>query len=143
MSERSDDRELTALEQSLRGLKPDAGTLDRATLMYRAGRASARGRGWPLATAASLALAAALAVLLLTRPEPPVVERVVYLPAPPAAPETSPGAEESPDPAAATWSYYLRLQEDVLRKGLEGVPLPPAAPPPARPMTAEQLLQAL
>jgi hypothetical protein len=106
---------LTAFEADLGALSPAPHRLDRDRLMYLAGRSSALGRratairrAWP-AIAAGLALVSlGEAALLVTRadPEPRVVERVVYLPAP--APSPSPigppealastAAEEPADP---------------------------------------------
>jgi hypothetical protein len=96
MPEPTRDTELTELEAALRGLQPRA-DLDRAAVCFRAGRASARsGWVWPLAAVASAATAAVLGFLLLTRPVPPAVERIVVVtvpvptPAPPDAPQPAP-----------------------------------------------------
>ncbi|HWG45226.1 MAG TPA: hypothetical protein VN688_20850 [Gemmataceae bacterium] len=153
MSERSEDLELTGLESALRGLQPQVETLDRAVLMYRAGRASARGWGWPLATLGATTLAIVLGILPLIRPAPVVVERIVYLPAPQPQPP-APTPEESVTPStpdsivvepldASPRSRYLRMQEQVLRWGLDGLPMPPPAAPTEEPPTVEQLLQSL
>jgi hypothetical protein len=152
--ERMNDPALGALAEALRGLAPRAGGLDRDRLMFRAGRASApRSWAWPLATAASTAAAVALGVLLWARPEPAprVVERVVHLPAErpqpagPEAPGTAPESEASPPlpPDYGGRSPYLRLQEHLLRWGLEGLPAPPEQPEREGPQTVDALLQSL
>ena len=143
MSEPTIDPELTSLEAALAGLAPRPARLDRDRLMYRAGQKSRAALRWlwPASTAASALAAGCLAVALALRPAPPVVERVVYLPAPEVAP-----APDSPAPAAADsragLAGYLRLQERLLRAGLDGLPEPPPeAPPP--PQTRDSLLQSL
>jgi hypothetical protein len=146
MPEPTHDPEVTDLESALRGLRPRA-DLDREALMFQAGRASAgRGWGWPVATAAALALAAGMAVLVFIRPAPPVVERIVHVPAP-AAPQPPPDDRPSPPPsqeptattsaesAEAPGSFPYpgppSLREHVLRWGLDGLPpVPDSAPTP-------------
>lgn len=133
MSERSEDRQLTALESALRELRPQSDTIDRAVLMYCAGRASARGWVWPLAALFSTAAALVLGIVLWIRPAPPIV----YVAVPAARndavsdpPSLSPSMEEG-EPGA--WSRYVHLQEQVLLHGLDGLPPPPNTryePPP-------------
>jgi hypothetical protein len=146
MSERSEELELTALASALRDLRPSPETLDRAALMYRAGRASARGWGWPLATVAAGTLATVLGVLLLLRPAPPVVERIVYLPATQAEPPvTRPEENASPlpdDAGRGAWSHYVHLQEQVLDHGLDGLPAPSNASQ-EQALSIESLLRSL
>jgi hypothetical protein len=142
MSERPEDLDVTALESALRELRPRPETLDRAVLMYRAGRASARGWIWPAATLVSTTAAFVLGIALWIRPAPPVV----YVAVPPArndevsdAPLFSPLAN---DPERGAWSRYVHLQEQVLLHGLDGLPAPPSGreePPP----DAESLLNSL
>lgn len=155
MSERSEDRELTSLESALRELRPQSEAMDRAVLMYRAGRASAYSWLWPLATTATTILAAVFGSLLLIRPVPPVVERIVYVPAPAVEPQ-SPGVEQPEitpptvteplvrEPVDSTpWGRYVQMEENVLRWGLKGIPPPPPAPRLPDTPTVEQLLQSL
>jgi hypothetical protein len=148
MSERPEELELIALASALRDLRPSPETFDRAALMYRAGRASARGWGWPLATVATGMLATVLGVLLLLHPTPPVVERVVYLPAPAAQPErpaTRPEESVPPlpnDTRQGGWSHYVHLQEQILDHGLDGLPAPSSASQEQTP-SVESLLRSL
>jgi hypothetical protein len=135
MSERPEDPELTALESALRGLRPKPEALDRTVLMYRAGRESARGWGWPAATALSTLVAIALGMAWWVRPEPAVVERIVYV----AAPAREDQDHSSPDDAnRGAWSRYVLLQEQILNRGLEGLPSPSG--PPEKPLNLESLL---
>lgn len=82
MSGRSEEDELTALELALRELRPRGETIPRDVLMYRAGRASLRSWFWPSTAAMTTTVAVLLGVVLLLRPAPPVVERIVYVTAP-------------------------------------------------------------
>jgi hypothetical protein len=133
---------LSDLEAALGALTPRPPALDRDAILYRAGRASVR--RWQWATAASTTATLALAVTLLLRPSvdrmpvvvaPPPAPRVL----PPALPETepSPSADE-PAPAA-----YFRLQEQLLSRGLDGLPPLAAGPGPSGPATAEDPLRGL
>jgi hypothetical protein len=140
MSERSEDPELTALESVLRDLRPKPEALDRAVLMYRAGRASARGWGWPMATMLSTLVAIALGMAWWVRPEPAVVERIVYVTAPPRENSEPPSPESPPDDTGrGAWSRYVHLQEQILNRGLEG--LPSSSGPSEEPLNLESLLR--
>jgi hypothetical protein len=155
MSERSEDRELTALETALREFRPQLDALDRSVLMYRAGRASVRGWVWPATAAITTTLAAVLAVLLMVRPVAPVVAQIVYVPAPAEVPqptvERQPESAPSPAPEPLVmepldWGplgCYYQMEESVLRWGLKGIPPPPPAPPLPETPTIEQLLRSL
>ncbi len=146
MSERPEELELTALASALRDLRPSPETLDRAALMYRAGRASARGWIWPSATAAAGALAMVLGVLLFLRPVPSAVERVVYLPATQPEPSVTTPEESAPplpdDAGQGGWSRYVHLQEQILDHGLDGLPAPSSTPQEQVP-SIESLLRSL
>jgi hypothetical protein len=143
------DPELDALAGALRGLTPRVHGLDREALLFRAGRASApRPWAWPLATAAAMLTAAVLGGILLTRPGPPPRERTVHIVV--VRPETPAPQEPTPDPPPApvdavspgAVTRYRRLQEHLLRWGLDGLPTPPPAPP-REPATVDSLLQSL
>lgn len=83
--------DLQATEAEWGRLRPSAPQLDRDRLMYLAGWAAAetaatqQGRGrlsrvaWPVALGGMTAVAATLLGMLLVRPEPGIVERVVYV----------------------------------------------------------------
>ncbi len=91
MSEKSElPAELKAIEAELAALVPRTDEVDRERLIFLAGQASsqkkkglrgarASGMSWPIATAAMTALAASLLVVLVTRPAPEVITKIVYL----------------------------------------------------------------
>jgi hypothetical protein len=155
MSERSEERELTALESALREMRPKPDTIDREMLMYRAGRASGHSWLWPITSVAATSLATVLGVLLLIRSDPPIIERIVYVPVPPVPRELPPAKPEDSIPPppleplvmepleSSPRGEYLRMQERVLRLGLKGIPPPTPAPPLPETPTVEQLLQSL
>ena len=124
MSERSEEIELSDLESSLRELRPRPEALDRAALMYRAGRASVRGWGWPLATLVSTILALVLGIALWIRPTP----SVVYVAVPPARDDAVSASPPSPqledESQRGAWSRYVHLQEQVSLYGMDGLPSP-------------------
>lgn len=148
--------DLSATEAALAALAPAPAALDRDRLMFQAGRAAggAAGWGWPAATGALTALAAALALVMVLRP-PVVTETVVVhvpvevtpAPAPP-KPEPDTPADSSPvtsrpaDLAALppVAPGYLRLQDQILRWGLDALPAGRPAAPAEPPITVEQLL---
>ncbi len=95
MSEKEKQQpELTAFEAELASLRPNAGglengRLDVGRLMFEAGRAAAlkerRRRAtfiWPAAFAAMSGAAAVMLLMLVNRPEPRVVERIVRVEVP-------------------------------------------------------------
>jgi hypothetical protein len=81
--------DLKALEAALAALVPRGDRLQRDRLMFLAGRAAASRPGaavsrrwaWPAAFSAMTAVAASLLVMLVTRPGPQIVERIVEVPA--------------------------------------------------------------
>jgi len=146
------DPELKAIESALGQLVPVSSRLDRDQLMFRAGalsvRSQSRGRwAWP-SIAATLAIAVVSESLVLAvRPPPRVVLVHEPRPAPPSRPAAStsaPGAASvatMPSPVPATvlsqpsssaeslspplWagvSEHQRLQDLVLRFGLDALP---------------------
>ncbi len=140
MSEPSEGVNLNDLELALRGLRPRPETLDREVLMYRAGRASTRGWGWPLATLASTALALGLSIALCIRPAPPIV----YVAVPPPqsdAVSASPSSPRTEDTEREAWSRYVQLEEQISLKGLDGLPPPNSAED--KPSSVESLLSPL
>jgi hypothetical protein len=150
MSEPTHDPELAALREALARLRPAPGAIDLGQLLFRAGQASVRRRGWawPGATAAVTLLAAGLGAVLLFRPVPQPAERVVIVrvetPAPPAesAAREQPSAPVAPPTAAEgadrgpRLADSLRLRQQVLARGVEALPEPapwPDAPPAVNP----------
>jgi hypothetical protein len=147
MSQRSSDRELTDIESALRGLVPVASRLDRDELMFQAGAVSARSATravwvWP-SIAATLAVALiSESLVMAVRPGPRVVERTVVVRELVPETSTSPTSDAvAPHPApadpsndarsletpslASYWpatSEYQRIQELVLRLGLDALP---------------------
>jgi hypothetical protein len=144
MAENHPHTELAEVESLLKALAPSAGGLHRDRLLFRAGRASALGPGrwaWP-ATSAVLAVATVvLSVLLLARPTP--AERVVVLPAGPVPlperhnePDSQLSAVDafiSPPNALAVARERQRVEQQLLRWGLDALPAPAAAQPQADP----------
>jgi hypothetical protein len=134
-SERLRDEGLAALEAALAGLAPAPPAFDRDRLLFRAGQESAPGRSrlWPWATGVLAAVAAGLGALLVLRPEPKSVERVVYVKdeAPPVQPAVAPAppvaAPQTPEETAADAEERarfsaFRLQREALRWGVEALP---------------------
>ena len=80
--------DLKALEAALAALVPRSDRLDRDRLMFLAGQATgsqpraavSRPWAWPAAFSAMTALAASLLLMLVTRPGPQIVERIVEVP---------------------------------------------------------------
>jgi len=144
------DPGLNEVAAALGALRPNPPALDRDRLLFRAGRASApRPWPWQLTAAVSATAAALLAALLVFRPAPTPVERVVVVhdlaPAPP-KPEETPAPPAAVEAAPPTYSWpntpYRRLEDNVLRWGLDGVPQPPpSAEGPAD--TRDSLLKSL
>ena len=149
------DPRLNAVAAALASLQPHCPILDRDRVLFRAGRASApRPWLWRLNATISTIAAAVLAAILFLRPGPTPVERVVYVQVappplkaplpkekvkpPPAPPESEP--TESPYPWPTT--PYTRLEDRLLRWGLDGLDEPPP-PPAAPPETLKSLLQSL
>lgn len=131
MSEETHDPELSALEAALRGLTPTPAAIDRDRLLFRAGAESARRPRyfWPLATAASLVLAASQFLFLAMRAP---TERVVYVQVEKApSPVKVPEIPWTPAPALEQ-TAYLQLRRQILEKGVDSLPAPlpvPFTPP--------------
>jgi hypothetical protein len=126
MSDERKTPELSELEAALGALSPRRAAIDRDALMYRAGQA-AGARPWRWATAVSTFAALFLGGALLMRP---TVERLVPVPVPAPAPSppAPPEIEASPTGGGAGPASYLYLQEQVLNRGLDGLPpFPPGA----------------
>jgi hypothetical protein len=157
--------DLNAIAAALSSLSPSTGRLDRDRLMFLAGEAAARPNlaqsnlamprlaishelpprlaarrwAWPVAFSTMSAVAATLLAVLLARPEPKVIERIVRLPAEPQvvvgtpagaavtradAPERleqdEPGRPDRPAHDRRTGDGdYLSLRDRVLTLGLD------------------------
>ncbi len=153
MSESFDPR-LNDVAAGLAALAPHPPALDRDRLLFKAGRASApRPWFWRLSAAVSTIAAAVLAATLFLRPAPMPVEHVVYVQvvAPPVQPPPQeevkrPPAPVESEPTEPPYSWpstpYTRLEDRLLRWGLDGLDEPPPAPA-APPETLKSLLQSL
>lgn len=149
--------ELKAFEAALKGLVPSSPAINRDQLMYRAGRASARGSGgWQTATVILSCTVVALGAMWAVRARPePGPPRVVYLrvPAQPSAPPPSlpvdppPAEEPSPTFTVSTTTdpipRYRQVQENVMRWGLYGLPAPPRLPRPDEARSLDAMLDSL
>jgi hypothetical protein len=106
--------DLKSVEAQLASLFPRVDRLDRDRLIFLAGQASSAGpewpgRGvvrrwaWPAAFSAMTALAASLAMMLVSRPAPQIVERIVPVPirAPDQTRQGTVAADQKPSPAPA------------------------------------------
>jgi hypothetical protein len=138
---------LQRFEAELASLSPGRLQLDRDRLMFLAGQVSVSpalvlpGRHrwlWPTAFSAMTALAASLMLIIVLRPEPPVLERIVYLPGPtPQVDLPSDNRAETLEPSPVdalasnarhdeslshrpSDSIYLRQRDQVLAMGIEG-----------------------
>jgi hypothetical protein len=152
MSEPTRDPALTALETALAALAPLPADISRDGMLFRAGQASVRHRRvWPCATAALALLSVALGAVLLSRPVPRTVERIVYVrvpvpaPAPAAAAPVPPREEPSPAVAADADEAppdpgYLRLRRQAEEHGADALPPAAAWPTPSRPASLDSLL---
>jgi hypothetical protein len=147
MSQESSDPELKDIESALGQLIPVPSRLDRDKLMFAAGAATlrpARQRPWVWPSVAAM-LAVALAsesLVLAVRPGPRVIERVVVVhesapanstsPSPNTAIERRVPAGELADAGSSEWQSlepawpaatdYQRIQELVLRLGVDALP---------------------
>ncbi len=134
MREENLNPELEEVEALLGGLKPARVIVDRDRLMFKAGRGSACQRSrwvWPGIAAA---LAVSLVGVLLHRPAPQQVERIVYVPAELAQPSVPPGPAISPAmptfeprpapvlPTIPNEGNYLQLRREVLEHGVDALP---------------------
>ena len=141
---------LNEVAAALAALTPRPPALDRDRLLFRAGRASApKPWMWRLTAAASTTLAAVLGVLLVIRTAAIPLPEIIYVrvepaPAPPVPAAPSIPIEAAPPAPPDSWpsTAYTRMEDQVLRWGLDGLAEP--APPPAAPVeTVDSLLKSL
>lgn len=136
--------DLEAWAAQLRSLEP-ARPVSRDEILFRAGQAAARRRGrgllpsWPSVAAGLAAAVLGEAALVATRPEPRVIERVVFVdraaPAITAAP--IPAAPRDPGPPASPvrsveLSPRARATDQIARFGLDALTDPVIGSPPSR-----------
>jgi hypothetical protein len=142
MSEQTRDPELTELENALATLRPVPAAFDRDRLMFRAGLAAGRRRRWlwPWAAVALALLATGLAMALVIRPNPQVVERVVYRDRD--EPPSPPAVVDVPADSASSQAVerYFRFRDELLSRGIDAIPESPAGPPAESPERIEQSL---
>jgi hypothetical protein len=162
MPEQPSSAEIAALEEALTALSPAPVSLDRDRLMFRAGQAVAsRGRWrWPASTAALAVVASALGAMLAFRApveteKLKVVEKVVYVKVKepmkaPTQPKTEPdeiistSSANSEDPGPVAFSLgYFQLQDQLLKRGLDGLPSLPPAPAQESALSSRGLLDRL
>jgi hypothetical protein len=155
MSEQAYHAEIAALENALGTLVPAPGQFNRDQVMFRAGRASVKVRGWlwPAATGAMALAAAVFGGMLALRPEPRPATRIVYVTR--EVPKRTPTAPEKPSPNQVAGSStrresaeppypqtpYFQMENHLLRWGLDGLPALPPAPPPEPSLTREGILE--
>ncbi|MCI0641491.1 MAG: hypothetical protein L0Y72_29865 [Gemmataceae bacterium] len=131
------EKELSELERALTGLQPKPPTLNRDDLLFRAGRASVRGRWfWPLTALCLGVVSVCLAVVLWSQPQDEPEIRYVYVPkavpmqvpqAPFVVPQPAPWPdppeiEQSPPPSPLSGYSNWRLQQQAIRFGVDSLP---------------------
>jgi hypothetical protein len=144
MSEPFSEKNLNDLAAGLASLAPAPARIDRDRLLFTAGQASVRRPVWvwPLAAACLALSTAVLTGLLIFQAEPQPIVRYVerIVPAPPLppdkAPDSSPPSQERRPRLLELVREqrdipYYRLQDHVLRFGLDGLASAAPAPPPA------------
>jgi len=152
MSEEISDQDLKPIEIALASLVPAPPRIDRDQLFFRAGQASARQKGlfWPWTSGILGLVAASLALVMIFRPKPEPVIRIVAVPKEirPGPMKTNPqdqgqlaasfvGDRETHRPMQ---SKNAALQDQLIRWGLDGLASPPVAANARPPLTMENLL---
>jgi hypothetical protein len=126
------EKDLSDLEKLLAALPPRPAALNRDQLLFRAGQASMRRSwAWPFAAVVMAMAAGCMATILVLRPLPEPVIRMVQVQVPVSAPLVAKDAgpqEPGPAPPAGfheapspTMSYW-KMQQQALRFGVEGLP---------------------
>jgi hypothetical protein len=153
MSEKIPEPDVTSVESALRKLTPQAPDLDRDQLFFRAGQASMRRRAWvwPGATGIMGTVAASLTLVLLLRPPPATLERIVYVTTEPAPTSNATDSvaqaptQESISPQnnlgqGLSRQNYFKLEDQLLRWGLDALAGPTPSVPEQLPLTVDNLL---
>ena len=150
MSEHEFEQDLIGLEQSLRTLSPAPVQLDRDQVLFRAGQYSSAcaARLWRAAAILFALLSGSVSVAWWCQPQPSPEVRVVEVPVKVFVPQPIPDTKKPPVPVPgpkpddttpvsprrvepAPVLVHHRLQYEMLRYGLEGMPpLPPEKNPP-------------
>lgn len=104
-----------AFIERLSRFTPDSGGLDRDTLLFEAGRASARpNRGW-MGLSAVLASTQLLAIVFLwpqsNMPSNPAVQTIGHIAAPSVRPQASDRVVEAPAMDSGIWSVRHRIDD--------------------------------
>lgn len=133
------------LEQALGQLRPAGTALDANQLMFQAGQRYARrgNRFWQMAAGVLMVL---LATSMILQPPPRTVEKIVYVPLEePARPRPAPAPRYADDsdrdhnnPLAE--GSYLRIQQAVLKHGLDALPQSTGLAAASPPRTLKDLL---
>jgi len=133
------------MESALGRLRPAAPPIDRDGLMFRAGQASMRKRGY-----AWQGLAAGLAVCLgMSLAFRPAVRGTQDLAMAPQSAEPTQAGWQFPTPPADSESApsprggYLHLRDMVLAGGIDALPNPAYAGPAERPLTIRSILDGM
>jgi hypothetical protein len=119
------------LEAALGSLKPGAALVNRDSLMFAAGRASARRQHY-VWQGTSVSLLVLLAVAIATRPKPiePHVREIVAVSAQSSAavPFTRRASEPIDETELAEFAQYVRLRRAVLERGVDALPASVVSP---------------
>jgi hypothetical protein len=167
MAQQDHDPDLNRLGRELRGLTPRPCPINRDAVMFRAGQASVPRRWlWPVLTALSACVAVMCAAALFIQPGQPPVP---YYPAN-MKPNWSPGmgvvpsqpsvvtphgmsgseGDDAGEPGASAAgrddrptpdSRYSQAQNNILRWGLDGIPMPHSTPAPRPAEKPDMLLR--
>jgi hypothetical protein len=150
MAQQDHDPDLNRLGRELRGLTPRPCPINRDAVMFRAGQASVpRSWLWPVLTALSIGLAVTFAAALFIQPAQapvpnyPTIVRPLpgAMPSQPSmlgsqdvsVPQSDDAVASEGDDRPTPHGGYLGAENNILRWGLDGIPMPPttAAPRPA------------
>ncbi len=122
--------ELSEFEATLRALLPLPSAVSRDEMMFRAGQASVerspaapppRRWLWPMATAASVLVAAMLG-LMIGRNDREVIERIVHVPAPAANGEIETLTQQTTSGPHSGAPAYLSARNRILARGVDALP---------------------
>lgn len=118
-----------AFIERLNRFTPDAGGLDRDTLLFEAGRASARPNGAWMGLSAVLASTQLLALVFLWPQSNPTLQTIHHVAAPSVLPQASDTVLESPPLNSGIWSVRHQADDIDLHSQLASVGVPAASEP--------------